>query len=76
LPEEGQSVVEFDVQVNAPLVAAVPKYQTDGALMMALRGRTLNKLEYFKDWVRYADWACVVFIVASVAFAFSVLLLG
>ena len=50
------------------------KYQTDGALMMALRGRTLNKLEYFKDWVRYTDWACVVFIVASVAFAFSVLL--
>jgi len=60
------------VQVVAPLVAAVPKYQTDGALMMALRGRTLNKLEYFKDWVSYTDWACVVFIVASVAFACSV----
>jgi hypothetical protein len=42
--------------------------------MMALRGRTLNKLESFKDWVRYTDWACVVFIAASVAFAFSVLL--
>lgn len=43
--------------------------------MMALRGRTLNKLEYFKDRVRYTDWACVVFIVASVAFAVTVLLL-
>jgi hypothetical protein len=43
--------------------------------MMALHGRTLNKLEYFQDWVHYTDWACVVFIVASVAFAFGVLLL-
>ena len=40
--------------------------------MMALRGRTLNN---FKDWVRYTDWACVIFIVGSVAFAFGVLLL-
>jgi hypothetical protein len=37
--------------------------------MMALRGHTLNN---FKDWVRYTDWACVVFIVASVAFACGV----
>jgi hypothetical protein len=43
--------------------------------MMALRGRTLNKLECFQDWGHYTDWACVVFIVASVAFAFGVLLL-
>ena len=43
--------------------------------MMALRVRTLNKLEYFKDWVRYTDWASVVFIVASLVFASSVLLL-
>jgi hypothetical protein len=43
--------------------------------MMALHGRTLNKLEYFQDWVHYTDWACVVFIVTSVAFAFGVLLL-
>jgi hypothetical protein len=58
------------VQVSAPLVTAVArKYQTDGAVKMALRGRTLNN---FKDWARYTDWACVVFIVASVAFACSV----
>jgi hypothetical protein len=58
--------------MNPPVVAAVPRIQTDGVLMMALLGRTLNRLENFKAWVSYADWACIIFIAASVAFAFGV----
>jgi hypothetical protein len=70
VPEEGQSIVEFGcASERAAGRGPCQKYQTDGALMMVLRGRTLHN---FKDWVRYTDWACVVFIVASVAFACSV----
>ncbi len=75
MPEEGQSVVEFDcASERAAGRGRAENIRPMELLMMALRGRTLNKLESFKDWVRYTDWACVVFIVASVAFAFSVLL--
>jgi hypothetical protein len=40
--------------------------------MMALRGRTLNSLDNLKKWVSYADWACIIFMIGSVAFACGV----